>query len=246
MELKNKTALITGGRNGIGKAIAQKLASMGADIIVNSRKLADNQLTDSLQQLYGVKSRSFTCDISDIIQVSAMVKDIIVEFGKIDILVNNAGIYPPAPFWETTEEQFDKIIGVNLKGTFFITQEVVKRSMIPSASGKIICISSIDGWMPSKGVSAYAASKAGINSLVKSFALELAEYNITSNAVAPGWVATDSVLKAARWKDVIKNIPCRRLATFDEIANIVAFLASEKSSYINGEIINVNGGLLMK
>ncbi len=245
MDLKNKTALITGGQNGIGRVIAEKLASEGTNIVVNSRSLLNDSGEIEFLQKYEIKSKAFSCDISDRKQVLDMVKMIIMDFGKIDILVNNAGIYPASPFLDTTEEQFDEVLAVNLKGTFFVTQEVANQSMVPQGNGKIICVSSIDGWMPSPGVGVYAASKAAVNSLVKSFALELAPYHITSNGVAPGWVATETVLKNDRWRKAIEDIPSGRLATIQEISEVVAFLASDKSSYINGEIINVNGGLLM-
>jgi 3-oxoacyl-[acyl-carrier protein] reductase len=246
VELKNKTVLVTGGLKGIGKAITEKLASQGADVVVNGRTIGDCRKWIDLLQLNGIKAKAVPCDVSEQSQVADMVREIVEEFGKIDILVNNAGVYPACPLLELTERQFDQIISINLKGTFFVTQEVAKQTMVPRTSGKIICISSMDGWMPAPGVAAYAASKAGINSLIKSFALELAPFNITANAVAPGWVATETVLNSDRWKHTIKDIPSGRLASPEEIADVVMFLAGEKSRYINGEIINVNGGMLMR
>ena len=244
MNLKTRTALITGGQNGIGKAIAEKLASEGANIAINGRSAVNGNEIDFLKP-YGVKSRAFSCDVSDRKQVSLMVKHVIEEFGNIDILINNAGIYPACPFLETTEQQFDEVFGVNVKGTYFVSQEVAIQAMVPRKKGRIICISSIDGWTPAQGVGVYGASKAAVNNFVKSFALELAPYHITANGVAPGWVATEKVLKNNRWKEVVKNIPLAKLAEPVEIAEVVAFLADEKSSYINGEMIQVNGGLFM-
>lgn len=145
MELKGKTALVTGGLNGIGKAVAEKLASQGANIAVNGRNISNSYENIEILQSYGITARAYHCDVSNIKQISKMVKGIVDEFGSIDILVNNAGIYPSSSFLSTTEEQFDRIMDVNLKGSFFMTQEVAKQAMVPQESGKIISISSMDG-----------------------------------------------------------------------------------------------------
>jgi 3-oxoacyl-[acyl-carrier protein] reductase len=174
-----------------------------------------------------------------------MVNEVLDYYGRIDILVNNAGIYPAAPFLEIEEKQWDMVIDVNLKGTFLVTQAVAKYAMVPQRYGKIINISSCDGKVPSAGIAHYAAAKAGVISLTKSFAVELSHYNINSNAVAPGWVESEAVLKGERWKEAIKKIPSGRLGKLEEIAEAVIFLASDTVSYINGEILDVNGGIIM-
>lgn len=246
MTLKNQTALVTGGLRGIGKAISEKFADLGADVAAVSRNPGDCQSwLDSLESL-GVRAMTAKCDVSDRKQVSGMVDEVLNRFGKIDILVNNAGIFPACPLLELTEEGLNRVLDVNLKGTLFVTQEVARKSMVPRKSGTILCISSVDAWAPSVGVAAYAASKAGINSMVRSFALELAEHHITANGVAPGWVATKTVLCGDRWKKAVGDIPSGRLATPEEIARTVAFLCTEAGGSINGEMIHVNGGLLMR
>ena len=171
--------------------------------------------------------------------------DAVAEMGRIDVLVNNAGAYPALGVLDVTEDHFNFVVNVNLKGLFFMTQAVVKKSMIPNNYGRIVNISSCDGKNPGRGVAIYSAAKAGVISLTKSFALELADYDINSNAVAAGWVESEQVLSNDRWKDALPSIPSRRLGKLSEIAESVAFLCNDKVSYINGEILDVNGGIIM-
>jgi len=245
-KFSGKVTLITGGQMGIGKAIADRFAAMDSDVVVlgcdQDRGL---ETVLELSEKYGVKASSFYCDVTDGEQINKVVSSIVKEYGKIDFLINNAGIYPAVPFLEMKEDLFNKIFDINVKGIFLTTQEVVKQSMAKRKCGKIICTSSVDSWLPTAGIIAYAASKAAVNSLVKSFAIELAEYNITSNGVAPGWVATEPVLKAERWKTQIDKVLKKRMAEPNEIGDIVTFLCEERADYINGEVINLSGGLLL-
>ena len=245
MLLKNKTALVTGAKIGIGRAIAVHLAKQGADIIACSRTLSQEDPVITECTSVGSKALAVAVDVSVVEDCTRVVEAGLKNFGRIDILVNNAGIYPSAPLMEIDEQTWDRVFAVNLKGTLFASQAVAKLSMIPRKSGRIINISSCDGRCPTAGIAHYAASKAGVISLTKSLALELAPYNITANAVAPGWVGTDAIMESDRWKTAVKQIPLGRLARPDEIAGAVAFLANDNSGYITGATFDVNGGLIM-
>ncbi|MEG0944472.1 MAG: SDR family oxidoreductase [Angelakisella sp.] len=243
--LQGKVALVTGGARGIGKSIVTKLAEYGADVIVNDLKIADDADVISEVQSFGVRAMALEGDITNCTAVEAMIDKAIEKMGRIDILVNNAGVYPALPVLEVTEKHFDFVVDVNLKGLFFMTQAVVKKSMLPNNYGRIVNISSCDGKNPGRGVAIYSAAKAGVISITKSFALELADYDINSNAVAAGWVESEQVLANDRWKDALPSIPSRRLGKLSEIAEAVVFMCNDKVSYINGEILDVNGGIIM-
>ncbi|MGE4354106.1 MAG: SDR family NAD(P)-dependent oxidoreductase [Oscillospiraceae bacterium] len=241
-----KTAVVTGGRIGIGRGIAAKFASLGCGVAIYARgSEAGKKTAAELTEQYGVPVTFYTCDVTDEAQVKATVAATVRDYGKIDFLVNNAGIYPAAPFLEMETEQFSRIFDINVKGLFLVTREVVQQSMKAQRFGKIVSMSSVDSWLPTAGIIAYAASKAAVNSLVKSFAIELQDYNITSNGVAPGWVATEPVLKAGRWKTQIDSVLKKRMADVEEIADIVAFLCEDRADYMNGEVVNMSGGLLL-
>lgn len=243
--LSNKVALVTGGAQGIGRCIAETLAEKGADIVIVDMRIREDDEVIQNCRKYGVRAMAAEGDITDIEGVREMVKEIVRRMGRVDLLVNNAGVYPSAPILEVEEKLFDLVIDVNLKGLFFITQAVVRESMLPNQYGRIVNISSCDGKNPGKGVSVYGAAKAGVISLTKSFASELAGNNINSNAVAAGWVESKQVLSNDRWKDALPMIPSRRLGKLSEIAEAVAFLCNDNVSYINGEILDVNGGIIM-
>ncbi|MEW5722130.1 MAG: SDR family NAD(P)-dependent oxidoreductase [Thermodesulfobacteriota bacterium] len=245
MKLNGKTALVTGARRGIGQAIALGLAKAGADLMVNSKTISDRDEVVSQIRALGRRALALPADVAEAGQVAKMVADGLAVFGRIDLLVNNAGIYPAAPLVDIEEKQWDEVIDVNLKGTFLVTQAVARQAMIPQRRSAIINITSCDGKVPTAGIAHYAAAKAGVISLTKSFALELAPFGITANAVAPGWVKTPAVLSSDRWREAIKNIPAGRLADPEEIARVVQFLAEDESGYITGEILDVNGGLIM-
>lgn len=243
--LEGKIALVTGAGRGIGRCIATKLAEYGADVIVNDLKVDED--ADVLKDIraLGVRALAMEGDITDCANVDRMIDEAVAKMGRIDILVNNAGAYPALPVLEVNEKHFNFVVDVNLKGLFFMTQAVVKKSMLPNNYGRIVNISSCDGKNPGKGVAIYSAAKAAVISITKSFALELADYDINSNAVAAGWVESEQVLANDRWKDALAAIPSRRLGKLSEIAESVAFLCNDKVSYINGEILDVNGGIIM-
>ncbi len=245
MPLKDKTALVTGARVGIGRAIAVHLADRGANIIACSRTLSPDDTVIAECAPKGSKALAVAADVAALQDCVQVVKKGLDRFGRIDILVNNAGIYPSAPLLEIDEQTWDRVFAVNLKGTLFAAQSVAKLAMIPQKGGRIINISSCDGRRPTAGIAHYAASKAGVISLTKSMALELAPHNITANAVAPGWVETEAILKSDRWKTVVQEIPLGRLARPEEIAGMVAFLADASAGYITGATFDINGGLIM-
>lgn len=244
-ELIGKVALVTGGARGIGKCIAETLASKGANIVILDMKIQKEDEVIKNCEAMGVKVIAAECDITNLTDIHTTVNHIVERMGQIDILINNAGVYPSSPILEVDESTFDFVIDVNLKGLFFLTQEVVKGSMLPNRYGKIVNISSCDGKNPGKGVSIYGAAKAGVISVTKSFASELSGLNINSNAVAAGWVESAQVLANDRWKEALPLIPSARLGKLSEIAESVAFLCNDKVSYINGEILDVNGGIIM-
>lgn len=244
-ELNGKVAVVTGGARGIGKCIAETLADKGADLVILDMKIkAEDEVIRNCTAM-GVKALAVECDITELGDIHTSVGHIIEKMGRIDILVNNAGVYPAAPILEVEESTFDFVIDVNLKGLFFLTQEVVKTAMLPNGYGRIVNISSCDGKNPGRGVAIYGAAKAGVISLTKSFASELSGLNINSNAVAAGWVESAQVLANDRWKDALPLIPSGRLGKLSEIAEAVAFLCNDKVAYINGEILDVNGGIIM-
>ena len=248
MRLKDKVALITGASRGIGKAAALMFAQTGCDLVINyynSEKDAKEVATHA--ENLGVTAKIYKADISNKRQVEDMVAYAVKEFGRIDILVNNAGVWKYAAIDRMTEEQLKETIAVNLYGTFYpITASVPY--MIKQRSGNIINISSTAGQRGEPYHSHYAASKGAIISLTKSLAVELAPHHIRVNCVAPGWVDTDmshASLMGEEREKILQAIPMGRAGTADEIAGSVLFLASELSTFITGEIINVNGGAVL-
>lgn len=245
MDLSGKNAVVTGSSRGIGKAIALKLASLGANIAVvyagNAEKA--NETVSEIEAL-GVKAKAYICNVADFAEVKALVADIIAEFGGIDILVNNAGIIRDGLVLSMKEEDFDRVIDVNLKGTFNMIKNTYQHFM-KKRRGRIINISSIVGINGNAGQANYASAKAGIIGLTKSVAKELAARNVTVNAIAPGYIETDmtnSMPEKAR-EAVMSSIPMKRVGQGEDIANAVAFLASDEASYITGEVIKVDGGM---
>jgi len=240
-----RVALVTGAAGGIGAVIAQKLAEYGADIVIADVKIDEqSEVFENIRKM-GRKVLGVCVDITNVEAVQKAVADVVAKMGKIDILVNNAGVYPAVPLLDVDEKHFNFVVGVNLKGLFFMTQSVVKQSMLPNGYGRIVSISSIDGKKPAPGVGIYGATKAGVISLSNSFALELAGTGINSNCVAPGWVESKTVLASDRWKMFLPQIPARRLGKLSEIAEAVCFLCDDKVGFINGETLDVNGGQIM-
>ena len=247
MEENIKVALVTGATRGIGKEIALTLAENGFNVALNYRK--ENEELESLKK--EIESKNVKClavcgDVSNYEQVENFVKEIISEFGRIDVLVNNAGITKDMLLMRMKKEDFESVIDVNLVGTFNVTKNVIPY-MMKARNGKIVNISSVVGISGNAGQTNYSASKAGIIGFTKSLAKEVASRNINVNAVAPGFIQTDmtNVLKDEIKEEISKNIPLKRMGTVRDVANLVSFLVSENSNYITGQVINVDGGMLM-
>ncbi|MBQ5398051.1 MAG: 3-oxoacyl-[Ruminococcus sp.] len=247
MDFKGKTAVVTGGYSGIGRAVSEKLASLGADIaLVGIGSENDkNAALESIRAL-GVKVLAYDCDVSDFAAGEAVIKEIISEFGKIDILVNNAGITRDKLMLNMPEEDFDAVINVNLKGAFNMTKHVYKPFM-RQRSGRIVNVASIVGINGNAGQANYSASKAGVIGLTKSVARELAARGVTCNAVAPGYIDTAMTQALSdKVKDEISaSIPMKRRGLPEDVANVITFLCSDMASYVTGEVIRVDGGIAM-
>lgn len=243
----NKVALITGASRGIGRAIALKLASDGFDIMINYAGNIEKALKVKTEcEAFGVKAEIFQANISDKLQVEALFQAAITEFGTIDVLVNNAGITRDNLMLRMTDEEFDDVIDVNLKGVFYLTK-IVAKVMFKKRGGKMINITSVSGVTGNVGQANYAASKAGVIGLTKTAAKELAPRGITVNAVAPGFTQTDmtDILSNEMKAKIQETVPLKRLGKPEDIANMVAFLASEQANYITGQVIHVDGGLVI-
>lgn len=246
--MDKKVALITGGSRGIGKKIAEKFARNGYNIVINyvSEKTDVNKLESDLSQNGKVEVLCIKCDVTDFNSCQEMVKKAVDKFGKIDVLINNAGITKDNLLMRMKEEDFDKVINVNLKGTFNMTKNVISY-MMKKRSGRIVNISSVVGVSGNSGQANYAASKAGIIGFTKSVAKELASRNILANAVAPGFIETDmtDVLSESVKESIYSQIPLKKMGKPEEVANAVYFLGSDENTYITGQVLNVDGGMLM-
>ena len=242
-----KSALITGATRGIGKQIAITLAKQGYNIALNYRK-ENEELENTKKEIeeIGVQVLVVKGDVSNFEECENFVKQVIERFGQIDVLVNNAGITKDMLLMRMKKEDFEQVIDTNLVGTFNVTKNVVPY-MMKARSGRIINISSVVGISGNAGQTNYSASKAGIIGFTKSLAKEIASRNILVNAVAPGFIETNmtDVLKDDVKQEIAKNIPLKRMGTAQDVANVVKFLASDDSSYITGQVINVDGGMLM-
>ena len=244
--LEGKTAIITGGSRGIGKGIALVFAQHGANIAftysssVKSAKSLEKELS-----IHGVKIQSYQSNAADYNESQDLVENVLTDFGSIDILVNNAGITKDNLLMRMGEEDFDKVIEVNLKSVFNMTK-AVQRTMLKQRKGSIINMSSVVGVKGNAGQSNYAASKAGIIGFSKSIALELGSRNIRSNVIAPGFIETEMTAKLdEKTVDIWRNsIPLKRGGSPEDVANACVFLASDLSAYITGQILNVDGGML--
>ena len=243
----SNVAFITGATRGIGKQIAITLAKEGYNIALNYRNENDD-LKNTKKEIedLGVKCLAVKGDVSKFEDSETMVKQIVDEFGKIDVLVNNAGITKDMLIIRMKKEDFESVIDVNLTGTFNVTKNVVQY-MMKQKSGRIINISSVVGISGNAGQTNYSASKAGIIGFSKSLAKEVGSRNILVNVVAPGFIETQmtDVLKDNVKEEISKQIPLKRMGTTQDVANVVKFLASEDSSYITGQVIQVDGGMLM-
>lgn len=240
--LKGKTAVVTGGSRGIGKAICLKFAENGADIaFLYAGNTAKAEETQKELEGLGVKAKAYQCNIADADAVAAVVKEIVKDFGGIQILVNNAGITKDKLVPMMKAADFDAVIDTNLKGVFYMIKGVYPL-FLKQKGGKIINISSVSGLTGNPGQANYSASKAGVVGLTKSVAKELASRGVCCNAIAPGFIATE--MTEALENDALKEaIPMKRFGEAEEVAKLALFLASEQSDYITGEVIRIDGGL---
>lgn len=244
--LEGKTAIITGGSRGIGKAIVEIFVKHGANVAFtyssssDAAKAIENKLSTN-----SVKVKSYKSDASNFEEAQVLAASVLEEFGSIDILINNAGITKDNLLMRMSEEDFDRVIQVNLKSVFNMTK-AVQRTMLKQRKGSIINMSSVIGVKGNAGQSNYAASKAGIIGFTKSMAIELGSRNIRSNAIAPGFIVTEMTneLGEETIKQYFEAIPIKRGGTPEEIANACVFLGSDMSSYITGQVLNVDGGML--
>lgn len=240
--LKGKTAVVTGGSRGIGKAICLKFAENGADIaFLYAGNTAKAEETQKELEALGVKAKAYQCNVADADAVAAVVKEIVKDFGGIQILVNNAGITKDKLVPMMKAADFDAVIDTNLKGVFYMIKGVYPL-FLKQKGGKIINISSVSGLTGNPGQANYSASKAGVVGLTKSVAKELASRGVCCNAIAPGFIATE--MTEALENDALKEaIPMKRFGEAEEVAKLALFLASEQSDYITGEVIRIDGGL---
>ena len=249
MRLDGKVAIVTGGGSGIGQVIAERLASDGASVVIDYVGSADGaQATAQSIEKQNGKGEIFEADVTRIEDIEKLVDAAWKRYGSADILVNNAGIEIRADFWDTTQDDFDKVMAVNLRGPFFLTQEFVRRLRAAGKPGRIINISSVHENMAFPGFSTYCCSKGGMRMLMRDLAVELGPLGITCNNVAPGAIITPinkSLLdNKPKLNALLANIPLNRLGEPKDVASVVSFLASEEASYVNGSTFVVDGGLM--
>jgi len=245
--LENKTAVVTGASRGIGRAVAVKLASLGANIVLNYRS-SIKSVEEVLEEIKGMGGNAVAVqgDVSSFAEAEKVIKAAVENFGSLDILVNNAGITKDGLLARMKEEDFDSVIETNLKGTFNCIRHATP-IMMKQRSGKIINMTSVVGVAGNAGQINYSASKAGVIGITKSAAKELASRGITVNAIAPGFIQTDMTdsLSDKVKEELLSTIPLKRLGQAEEVADLTAFLASDSAGYITGQVININGGMYM-
>lgn len=245
--LKGKTAVVTGASRGIGRAVALELAEQGANVVVNysGSEAKAHEVVEAIKEMGG-KAIAVRANVGNMEDVQAMMKEALAQFETIDILVNNAGITRDNLLMRMKEDEWDDVININLKGVFNATKAVT-RQMMKQRSGRIINVASIVGVMGNAGQANYVAAKAGVIGLTKSTARELASRHITVNAIAPGFITTDMTDKLTEEvkAEMLKQIPLARFGEAKDIASVVSFLASEKSAYITGQTLHVDGGMVM-
>lgn len=261
LNLTGKTVVVTGGAMGIGRAISKRLAEAGANVIISDINLEKaNKTVNDIKSSDG-KALAIKADVTSPRDAEMVLQKAVDEFGSIDIIVNNAGIYPMTPFLEMTEEIWDKVISINLKGTFLHAQAAARKMKDKGKGGKIINLASIDGLHPTGNLVHYDSSKGGVVMMTKAMAKELGEHNITVNAVAPGGINTEgtAAMSEASVQQMMASgmtqeqimqafaarIPLGRMGVPDDIAKVVLFLASDMSNYMTGEVIVVDGGYLL-
>jgi glucose 1-dehydrogenase len=249
MKLKGKVALVTGSSQGIGQAIAVRLAQEGANIVINYRSNPEGaKETLSKIEAKGRSGSIIQADLGNVSEVRRLIASGIEDFGKLDILVNNSGIEKYASFWEVTEVDYDSVLNVNLKGAFFATQAIVDHLIKTKRPGKIINISSVHEELPFPHFTAYCVSKGGMKMMMRNLAVELGRSGITINNVAPGAIETpinkNLLNNPEKLTSLLQNIPLARLGKPEDVASLVAFLASPDADYITGTTLFVDGGLL--
>ncbi len=248
ISLKDKAAVITGSARGIGRAIAEKLAAAGSKIVISDILAEEGEKTaKEIKEKYGVETVFIAANVADSQSAEELVNKAFEAFGRIDTFVNNAGITRDTLLLRMKEDDFDRVISVNLKGTFNCSQSVLKK-MIKQRSGSIINIASVIGLIGNIGQANYAASKAGIIGLTKSIAREGAARGVRANSVAPGFIKSDMthILTEEIQKQILSQIPAGEMGTPEDIANAVLFLASDLSTYITGQTLTVDGGMVMQ
>ena len=248
ISLKDKAAVITGSARGIGRAIAEKLAAAGSKIVISDILAEEGEKTaKEIKEKYGVETVFIAANVADSQSAEELVNKAFEAFGRIDTFVNNAGITRDTLLLRMKEDDFDRVISVNLKGTFNCSQSVLKK-MIKQRSGSIINIASVIGLIGNIGQANYAASKAGIIGLTKSIAREGAARGVRANSVAPGFIKSDMthILTEEIQKQILSQIPAGEMGTPEDIANAVLFLASDLSAYITGQTLTVDGGMVMQ
>ena len=246
MDLKGKVALVTGAAQGIGKAVALLLARNAADLVISDINLEKAEETAREIQSIGRGAMAIKVDVANLGDVEQMVEAVLERFGHIDILINNAGITRDRLILRMTEEDWDAVLNINLKGTFHCTKMVI-RHMSKQRNGKIVNIASVVGEMGNAGQANYSASKAGVIGFTKTIAREFAQRGINVNAIAPGYIETPmtEALPEKAKEELKRIIPMERLGRPEDVAEAVLFLVSEASSYITGQVLNVNGGIYM-
>ena len=246
--LEGKVAAVTGGDQGIGRAIVERLAAEGANVALcyRSNKAGADEVVAAIQK-GGRKAVAVQCDVAKVAEGQRFVDESVRQLGRIDILVNNAGLERRADFWDVSEEDYDLVLNVNLKGPFFVTQAFVKHRMEAKAGGKIINISSVHEELPFPHFASYCASKGGIKMLTRDLSIELAPLRITINSIAPGAIETpinkQLLSDPTKLNSVLENIPLKRLGKPEDVASVAAFLASSDADYVTGATYFVDGGL---
>jgi glucose 1-dehydrogenase len=246
--LDGKVAAVTGGDQGIGRAIVERFAQEGADVALcyRANKVGADEVVVAVQKL-GRKAAAIQCDVGKVAHGQRFIAESVQQLGRVDILVNNAGLERHADFWDVTEEDYDLVLDVNLKGPFFVTQAFVKHRMDAKAGGKVVNISSVHEELPFPHFTSYCASKGGIKMMTRNLSIELAPLGITINSIAPGAIETPINKKLLndpeKLKSVLENIPLKRLGKPEDVASVAAFLASGESDYVTGTTYFVDGGL---